>query len=103
MAAVFKLKDPKQWEWQDLRDYTISECKDRGLQYQGDVAKEKAMFSAYLKRWPDGRGAQIAQYAFQVCHGLWHGQLVSPTMFSKGFDPYFAVEIDKLLPEVGEG
>ena len=100
MAAVFKLKDPKQWEWRDLRDYVVSESLAHGLQYQGDGAKEKAMFAAFLKRWPDGRGQQIARYVFQSSQGLWHGQLVSPQMFSKGFDPYFAVEIDKLLPEV---
>lgn len=97
MGAVFKLKNPEQWEWQDLRDYVVTECVDHGLQYQGDGFKEKAMFSAFLKRWPEGRGQQIALYAFQVAQGLWKGQLVNPTMFSKGFDPYFAVEIDQLI------
>ena len=100
LASVFKLKDPKNWEWRDLRDYVVLECINRGVRYEGDGAKEKSMFSSFMKRWPDGRGIEIARYAFQISQGLWHGQLVSPTMFSKGFDPYFSQEIDKLLPEV---
>ena len=54
------------------------------------------IFQHFMRRWGN-KAVPIAKFAFVVAGGRWHGKDVAPSMFSKGYDPYFAAEIDRLL------
>jgi hypothetical protein len=86
------LKDPTDWDSNDLHNYVLSQM-DHG---QAEETKNASfIFKHFLKRWPNGVG--IAKYAFDISKGQWHGKYVSPGMFQKGYDPYFAEEISQIL------
>ena len=84
-------------EWFELRDYVLRESEKAGSDQYFEPNNLIGIFKAFVGRWPHGKADEIARYAFEICRGVWHGEIVGPAMFCKNWDPYFAEEIDRML------
>lgn len=96
-AASHLLADRKEWTWEALRDYVIREIESRHGPQPRDPRKEKAVFSSFLSRWPQGKAVDIAEAAFQIYDGWWGKAPISVNRFCKASDPYFATPIMEKL------
>lgn len=97
-ARTFLLGQEASWDWRQLRDYVVAEIEVRqgpGTFERGP--REYGIFTAFCGRWGAQAGS-IARYAFEVCDGMWRGQPISITRFTKNSDPYFASVIAERLP-----
>lgn len=86
------LKVEADWGSPELHDYVVDHI-DPGAE-QGP--NDHFIFHNFVKRWGD-KAVPIAKFAFEVSDGKWHGKVVAPHMFQKGYDPYFAAEIVRIL------
>lgn len=91
-------KAVEDWTWEDLRNYVVRRIEAVHGAFPRDPRKEKGIFSSFVSRHGQLAGA-IAQFAFDVCDGIWKGSPISVTRFCKASDPYFADEIKARLLE----
>jgi hypothetical protein len=86
------LKTSDAWGAPELHDYVSNQL----LPGTEIGSNDSFIFRGFVSRWKE-RAVPIAKFAFEVSGGEWHGQPVAPYMFQKGYDPYFASEIARLL------
>ncbi|MGW9067879.1 hypothetical protein ACWGQT_00305 [Streptomyces yangpuensis] len=101
-AATTDLLDhPRDWSWQQLRDYVLRAIAERhGPQPPADPAREASIFKAFHGRWGQQAGP-IARFAFEQQDGYWRSSPVTTTRFCKGSDDYFAAPIAERLGTTG--
>lgn len=97
-SMAFIGKADVDWQWDDLRDYVISEIeKKSGPIVRKPATQEYGIFNSFLKRW-GLRAPAIARYAFETCGGVWRNSQVRVESFCKNADPHFAQPIsDRLI------
>lgn len=84
------------WGWEALRDYVVFKIQSRWGFFPRNPLKEAGIFKSFVTRWGPQAGP-IARYAFEFADGIWMGDPISITRFTKGSDPYFAAVIVKKL------
>lgn len=95
-ARGYLARDPRGWDWSDLRDYVVHEHERRFGTFPRDSRKEHGIFTRFLREYGED-AARIARYAFDECDGVWHGAPVRVERFARGSDPYFSqVILDRL-------
>ena len=87
----------KEWGWQELRDYVVSQIEQRWGLFPRDAIKEASIFRRFIKDWGGQQAEAIARQVFEVYGGSWEGQPVHVNRFCKGSDPFFAVPIVERL------
>lgn len=91
------LTQEESWTWEELRDYVITEIVRRHGPQVRNGKKERAIFSSFLNRWPEGKAVLIAKAAFEIYDGMWANAPLSVNRFCKASDPFFSeVIIDRL-------
>jgi hypothetical protein len=81
-----------EWGPNELLDYVYA-----SMDPEAEVSdKDAFIFQHFMRRWPD-HAVAIVKCAFQVYGGKWRNQSVAPYMFTKGYDPYLATEILRVL------
>ncbi|MGW7100366.1 hypothetical protein [Streptomyces sp. NPDC054838] len=100
-ATTDLLDNPRDWSWQQLRDYVLRAVAERhGPQPPADPARETAIFKSFHGRWRQQAGP-IARFVFEQQDGYWRSAPVTATRFCKGSDPYFAQPIAERLGTIG--
>lgn len=80
---------PKQWTWEQLRDYVVRSIEARHGAFPRNFKTEASIFKAFLSRHGEMAGP-IAVYAFERHDGMWRNAPITPSRFTKNSDPYFA-------------
>ena len=95
-SATHLLKQDAEWDAADLRNYVMGEIERYHGPQVRNAVKETAIFTAFLKRWPN-EAVAIARFAFEVQRGLWNRSPVSVNRFCAASDVYFAAKIAERL------
>ncbi len=85
----YLLKDPADWDWQDLQAYVATRIIEIHGPFPRDDRKECGIFKSFVARHGKMAGP-IAKFAFEVVGGEWMGAPIQVTRFCKGSDPYFS-------------
>lgn len=96
-SRSYLLKDPSDYQWQDVRDYALWSIFEYCGPFERQTVKENSVFKSFFGRYGPERSVAIIRFAFGVSNGLWYGNPIGVNKFSKGADPYFAEEILKLI------
>lgn len=97
VSRAYLFKEPADWDWEDLRDYSVEQITEVSGPFEFDATKANSVFRAFMKRHPNA--PQIARYVFDILGGLWYAEPVGIYRFYRGQDPYFADPITRLLNE----
>ncbi|MET7363300.1 hypothetical protein ABZS76_33350 [Streptomyces sp. NPDC005562] len=96
-SATDLLDAPRDWTWQQLRDYVLRAIADRhGPQPPADPAREASVFKSFHTRW-GAQAGPIARFAFEQQDGYWNSAPIGVTRFCKASDHYFAQPIAQRL------
>lgn len=87
--VAWKMMEPSQWQWSDLRDYIIFQSESMFGPAERNPAKESSIVKSFMKRWGP-MAVPIAQRAFTVYEGVWWGEPVRIERFALGNDGNFA-------------
>lgn len=80
---------PEQWNWEQLRDYVVSQIEQRFGAFPRDPVVEASIFRSFYGRWKEKSGL-IAVAAFEAHGGYWRSAPITVSRFTKGSDDYFA-------------
>lgn len=90
VASSYLLKPSREWTWQDLRDYIITEHEQRFGPQARNPAKESGILKSFIVRHGIDNAVLVAMAAFEVYGGTWKQTPVKITRFTKNSDPFFA-------------
>jgi len=86
-----------EWDWEDMRNFCMSEMERyHGPQVRNPI-KEKSIFGSFVSRHGSANSAAIARFAFGFCKGMWNSAPISINRFCKASDQYFADQIKQRL------
>lgn len=93
-------KPDHAWTWEDLRDYVVTQIRERHGERPRDPQAEIGIFKRFHRDWGAAGSAAIARYAFgPVCKGMWMGAPITAYRFCANSDPTFAMPIALRLEE----
>jgi hypothetical protein len=95
-GRTYLMRAPKDWSWEDLRDYVVTQILKIHGPFPRNERKEYGIFKNFAARYGVDAGP-IAQYAYERLDGIWMGSPTRVERFTKGCDQYFADEILKRL------
>lgn len=101
LTRVDLLRPPSEWGWRDLRDYAVERLGS--LPTNGmHPAQVAGVLKSFLGRWGADRAKAIVDFVADVHGGVWRGEQVGVSRFTKGSDPHFARIISSRLNSVAD-
>jgi hypothetical protein len=94
-VAVVDVADKERWR--ELSEYVVGKILEIHGPFPRDEGKESGIFKNFIGRWGFDNAMAIARCAFEAHGGMWYNSPVKIGRFTKGNDPYFAVQIAGLL------
>jgi hypothetical protein len=89
-----------EWGWRELRDYVDASLRRLGLPAETrESAQVAGIYKGFIARWGAFGAEQIARYVMDVERGVWMGQPVDASRFTKGADTWFGAIIAGRLIE----
>lgn len=102
LTRVDLLRPPSEWGWRDLRDYAVERLGS--LPTNGmHPAQVAGVLKSFLGRWGGDQARSIIDFVADVHGGIWRGERVGVSRFTKGSDPHFARIISSRLDSVEDG
>lgn len=85
----YLMRAPKDWSWEDLRDYVVTKILEIHGPFPRNERTEFGIFKGFAARYGADAGP-VAKYAFERLDGIWRGSPIRVGRFAKASDDYFA-------------